>query len=307
MVVVLTVSAAPASQKEKAVKMVLDCANVYLRGIDELDKSYKYHPSVESDEVCEELLEAFQEGILEGAKIMIEEDDELKEHADCIMEKVKAFNILLPYMQSATYQKDTTLSKFKRQKLFHEANGVLNQKFELAQEICDPEKSFGDWFEENYSEEEVSVTSTTENTSESEATTEISKNEVDIGQLELDYCESKNLVEQGIIDTKVYAIEINPKNVDVSDGKCHKLWFQATEELNISLKDEFETGLNRPSPKEVRCMADTIREEKYAQHLMKVTKLSEHKITPEQKASEKAAFVVYMTNLYNKVLKCQES
>lgn len=170
---------------------------------------------------------------------------------------------------------------------------TIEQKFELAEEICAPDQMFGDWFDETVGEDwTVSA-----NSSETEA-------EQDIETLKEEYCQRMYVIERKAIDLKVYKVDVNPKNVNVTNFDCNKFLMELSEEFIISLKDEFVSALKKPTVKSTRCMANIIRNGRYFDYLIKLWMLSELKITNVQRMTERALFINFLTNLYTNILEC---
>lgn len=283
-----------AVSKSKAKKKFHDCAATFLIDNDSTYKHFNYVPGpVESDD-CEEKLDEFRESVYELLEVKLNEDEDFKNHTDCIIKKSKEFNIADAHIEKSVYTNDVTMSRLKREEALNHAIASSFQKLELAEELCAPELMFGNWFDELYGEDP-----STESTNSNET-------EDDIGSLQEDYCHRKRLVDSKFIDVTIFNITVNPSNIDVTDLDCDKLWFETTEETGISLKDQFEGGLDDPSKKEIRCFSNTIRKGNYAETLLKVWMISEVRTTEKQQAIEREAFINFMTNLYADILKCQQ-
>lgn len=250
-----------------------------------------YQPRLADNFDCEPYVEELREELYLAVTSQVEQDKDYVLQSDCIIGKLRTFNLGDAYLEKYVYSEDKSMSILKRNKAISDVLGTIEQKIELAQELCVPEKMFGDWFDDLYGEDPSTNATATE----------------DIEDLQEEHCQRKHLVDTKFIDTKVYTITLNPENVDVANLNCEKLWTKATQEYSISLKDTFEVGLNQPSKKEVRCIMNTINGGKYAETLVKLWIFSEIRITEDQRAAERAAFITFATNLYANVLSCQKS
>lgn len=231
---------------------------------------------------------------------MFEEDDDYKLQTDCIMNKLRVFKTADAFIEQVVYKDDKTMSKLKRQKASSGVIATIEQKFELAEELCAPQIMFGKWFDELYGEDPIKESTNSTDSFNSK------ESEDDIEDLQEDYCQRKYLVDKHFIDVNIYNVTVNPSNIDVTKFKCDKFWFEPAEEYIIALKDEFVTALDSPSSTSIRCFSNTIRNGFYAETLLKVWMLSEIQITKKQLELERNSFISFMTNLYADVIKCQK-
>lgn len=279
--------------REVGNKQVYDCAVNYLK--DSLDKHFKYTPNVTDDSDCDVMIILIYDKIHEYLKALFEEDKDFADHTECIVEKLKTFNVADVYMQKFVYNQDKTMSKLRRQRAVSDAIAIIELKLELAEELCVPEKLFGDLFDELYGDD-----------TDSEIDSNSTELEDDIGDLQEDYCQRKIMVAKKFIDLKVYNVTVNPSNINTTGLNCEKHWFETGEEYGSGLKDEIVIGLHELSKKGTRCVSEKIRHGNYTEQLLQVWMLSEVKLTEPQKTAEKGKFVDYMKNLYADIMLCQE-
>lgn len=278
--------------REVGNKQVYDCAVNYLRTDDSLDKHFKYTPNVTDDSDCDVMIALIYDKIHAYLKALFDEDKDFADRSDCIVEKLKTFNVGDVYIEKFVYNQDRTMSKLRRQRAVSDAIAIIELKLELAEEICVPEKLFSDWFDELYGE----------NTAESNST----EVEDDIGDLQEDYCQRRLMIEKKFIDLSVYNVTVNPSNISTEGLNCQKHWLETAEEYGSGLKDEIVIGLDDPSKKETRCIAEKIRNGNYTEQLLKVWMLSEVKLSEPQKTFERTNFIDYMKKLYADLMTCQE-
>lgn len=284
-----------AASVKKEKKNLYDCTLSYLKVNEKLssEKFINYEPEVAENFDCDLYVEGLREEFYVQVKPLFEKDNDFSNKSDCIIEKLRIFNLGDAYLEKYVYINDKSMSSLKQQKALSDVAAMVEQKIELAEELCLPEKMFGDWFDESYGEDP------SENVTESE--------EDDVADLQEEYCQRKHLVDTQFIDTKKYDVTLNPKNVKVANLNCDQIWTETTQEYMIGLKDEFVSGLDSSSSKEIRCFMDTIKRGKYAETLMKLWVLGEIRITENQKIAERAGFISFLTNLYGDILKCQKS
>lgn len=284
---------AEAASKKKTKQLTYDCAVTYLRETDALDKHVKHTPKTVNEVDCDDVVEHLRDSFYDAMRPQFDEDADFANHSACIMEKLISFNVGDSKIAQFVYQGDKTMSKLRRQRALSDAASTIELKLELAEELCVSDKMFSDWFDLLYTEDD---------SDDSSNATEV---EDDIGDLQEDYCQRKILVEKKFIDDKVFNFTLNPSKIETANLDCNKHWFETSEEYGISLKDEFVSGLDDPSKKITRCIATTIRAGNYTEILLKVWMLSEIKISPEQKESERLGFVEFMKKLYTEIMKCQ--
>lgn len=257
-------------------------------------KHLNYTPDTVDDHICAGLLSSFRKDIYTSIGQLLEADQRFALHSDCIIEKLKSFAVDNPYLAKFVYTEDKTMSKLRRQRALSDLVTTIEQKYELAEEICVPDQMFGDWFDETVGEDSESVSN---NSSGTEA-------EQDIETLKEEYCQRIYVIEKKAIDMKVYKVDVNPKNVDVTNFDCNKFLMELSEEFVINLKDEFVSAMKKPTVKSTRCMANIIRNGRYFEYLLKLWVLSELKITNVQRMTERSLFITFLTNLYTNILEC---
>lgn len=253
-----------------------------------------YTPDTVDDHICAGLLSTGRKDIYILIDHLLKADQRYTLHSDCIIEKLKSFAVDNPYLAKFVYSEDKTMSKLRRQRVLSDVVATIEQKFELAEEICAPDEMFGDWFDETVGENSESVSN---NLNETDA-------EQDIETLKEEYCQRMYVIAKKAIDVKAYKIDVNPKNVDVTNFDCSQFLIELSEEFIISLKDEFVSALKKPTVKSTRCMATVIRNGRYFDYLLKLWMLSELKITNVQRMTERNLFISFLTNLYNNILEC---
>lgn len=274
-------------------KQVYDCAVNYLRtDEDTLDKHFKYTPNVTDDSDCDAMITLINDKIHAYLKTLFDEDKDFADHSECIVEKLKTFNVADVYIEKFVYSQDKTMSKLRRQRAVSDAIAIIELKLELAEELCVPEKMFGDEFDELYGDDD-----------EAANTTEV---EDDAGDLQEDYCQRRIMIEKKFIDMRIYNVSINPNNISTVGLNCKKHWLETSEEYGSGLKDEIVIALDELTKKETRCIAEKIRNGNYTEQILKVWMLSEVKLTERQKTLEKANFIDFMKNLYADIMTCQQ-
>lgn len=290
---ICSIQAVPTTRSKAAekLKQESDCSKTYLNTYYNLDKNY----NATSDGDINECAGTMESVLLEYNEIMmslIEEDDEFAEETGCMMDKLRSFNTADYFLQHNTYSEDESMKSLRRLMAAFSAGSYINTKVSLASEICFPDKTFGESFEETFASEEISPV--------------YNETVDDLGGLQLDYCQRQNLVDKIIFKLNLHKIVVNPKNIAVSELDCNKLYNEYFEEYSIALKDKFVSAMG-PTAKEARCMANQIRIENYVGKNLRVWMLGELKISGEEKEAEKTDYIISMKDLYKKIMGCIET
>lgn len=213
---------------------------------------------------------------------------DFSENIECMMEKVKTFDVGDYLMLYNLYAEDKTMNPLRRLIASSGIMSIISVKLEVASQLCNPERKFGDYFGLIYDLNE------TDNSTAD-----------DLEDLQLDYCQRKHLIDNHFVDSYMSQIAVNPKSIEVVGIPCHKLFFESYEEDMTTLKDQLMTAAGS-TKKHGRCMAKAVRKGEFVENMLKVWMLGEINITDDQKESEKKKFVTFMTDLYKNTLKCAE-
>lgn len=264
------------------------CAIAYLRENYELDKSFTANSRVEMNR-CSEAIEDVQSENDEELRELIEDDVVYSQDVECMLEQLGSFSTADYFMIYNFYSEDESMKLLKKSMATFLVGSHIRARIELASALCFPDDTFNDLFEETFK--------LVETTPKYNATLD------DLGDLQLDFCMRQHLVDNNLFDINTYKVILNPKNVNTTGLDCKKLYYEYLEEWTIALKDKFETAIS-PSLSETRCMANKIRQENFVARSLKVWILGELQLSDKQKAAEKTEFINYMTNLYQKIMKC---
>lgn len=285
----MLVSSSDAFPKNETLRTLYDCAVNILRERNLLDKKFTYTPEIIPIEVdCIDLSASFKtRQFLVLSDALLEEDAEFTKTVECIIGKTQRLNTGLTFLRKFVYENDHTLPVLKRQTLIREAWSEIEEKVEVGQEYCAPDKMFGEWFDNWVYDDETGNSA-----------------EEDIGDLREDYCHRKFLVEQKFIDDNVYKnISINPNNIE-TNFSCDKYWNDALIEYRNTLRDSFSSAFDNPSRKITRCIGDTIESKHYPELVLKLWLLDQIRLTEQQRHTERANTIDFMKKLYAKIFKC---
>lgn len=279
-----------AAPKNTEQTIVYNCIFTYLTKFDLMSSKrlITYKPTLEENFNCEPYVDELRENFYDQMEENVRNDKEFVLQKDCIMEKLRSFNLDDVLFEQFIYFHDKTMSTLKRGRSLSDVTAKIERKLEISGELCMPERLFGNRFDEIY-----------EKGKGYESESEVKSFE----DLQEDYCHRKHLADTNFIDVKVYNFTINPKNVSIANLDCDKIWDESKQELLHNFKIAFVSALDF-SRDESRCFLKTIKSFKFAEYFFKVWILTEIKISEDQKIAERAKFIQFFTNLYSDVLKC---
>lgn len=277
--------------REYFAKLEIDCTILHLRENFGIYKSFTNTTNVEMED-CEDTIYSLQNMHNREIRSLIDGEDLSEDVSECMMEHLKTFNTADFSMMHSLYSEDKSMTPLERMMAKVNAGTHISVKFEVASDLCLPDKNFGELFEETFELEETAP--------------EYNETTDDLGELQLDYCMRKHIVDKNLIDSRVHKVNLNPKGVNVAGVDCDKLYNEYFEEFSISLKDKFVTAMS-PTTKQTRCMMNTIKKEDYVGKSLKVWALGELKISADQEKIEKHNYIDFMKDLYTKILECIDS
>lgn len=264
------------------------------------EKHLNYTPGPTNVSFCDQAISEFREKTFVSLRDLVEEDKSFTIHSDCIVNMLKDFKIDENYIEKFVYDEDKSMSRLRRQKALSEVLSYIEDRIELAEELCAPDIMFGEWFDE-YVDVEIDHSLESDETSNS-----TESHEDDDEELHKDYCQKIHLIDAGFINTKFFNVKVNPKNIDISHLDCDKIWLETSEEFIIDLKDEFASRLDSSSRKAKECMIHTIKQGNYAEMMVKVFILSEAKLTDEQRIDERNKYISFMSALFADIMRCND-
>ncbi|KAG5677368.1 hypothetical protein PVAND_007132 [Polypedilum vanderplanki] len=275
-----------------------ECIANYLRDKKVLEKGFKYY--VQSEPLdCESHISEIRETWLNKTlKIAFEDKDSSEDEEKdedlaqfkklyaqdptCVYDQLLSLNYPDVLMQIYIYKKSTKLSNRQKKKYLSALEDDTVKKLTIASTICFPDQFFGLMFDEIFSEDESEVQS--------------------LEDKQIEYCITKYVIENKLIDTTVYQVNENPHNID-TNFDCTDHNEDLFEELEELIRDQIinETSQSR---RQVRCMTRAIKNKNTAQYLAKYSVLSEITLNDEQKNKFRNEFVTFMKELYVLLIKC---
>lgn len=268
------------------------CVYHYLKKNDLLEfEKYRNHtPEIKPEFKCDNRIQDFIEFYSGSTLGNLQLDKDFAPHIECLEKTLRSFNISDSYILKRFYFEDTHMSVVRKEKALCDTSTMIVNKIELAQEICIPELMFGDKFDKLY---------------EDYNETETESDEEELAQLQENYCQVEHLIAT-TFEKDVYWFNSNPNNINVTGLDCEAIWHRLTDEENYILKTKFENAFVSPSPKELRCVMNTIRDSEYSERLAAAWTFRDIRLSDERYEIEKKIYVNFMTKLYADVMKCRK-
>lgn len=203
--------------------------------------------------------------------------------APCIINELKSSNFTDIHMKQAVVSASELLTDFGRKVRTDEIQENFEKVFSTATNYCIYGKEFVEVFDEIFKKGDSSS----------------EEGEDPVG----DYCTRKYVIDKNLIDTSVYKIILNPKNLDISTINCEeslKTSFKYVQDMILkTIKEE-----DKLDEKKVKCAIDLFRQENFNNNFAMIGVMSELNLTDEQKKAEKKRFIDFMGLTMSKVSEC---
>jgi len=260
----------------------------FLKQPEFLQKSYnKTGEARASEALCNSSIEIFRATFLTKLEKDFQADLDLAPHSSCLVENAKTHRLFELAMKQNIIQDTKKMSKRKRKKALKALENAMEKKIEIVITLCIADKIFGDLFDETYATAYAEVNST--NTTEED--------------LKYEYCSKKYMVDNNLFNPD-YQVNLNPRNVNVSNLNCDEIVQNMITEAIDELKEEFEEESERVSKRKMKCVTKAIRSSRYYETLYNVLMLVEIEISDEEKAKERTKFIQNMKDMYERIIKC---
>ena len=150
----------------------------------------------------------------------IREENEVD--ASCVEGKLNQTNFFHQNVKKVFYEKSTELSDIIREAKVKESTAVFSTILQNAIDQCRTPRVFGKLFDEIYANKDKNITAST------------SQDE---------YCAIKYAVDKHLLDTNVYKVFPNPKNIDLRTVNCTNTKLRILEPFNNKLSQTLNAGI----------------------------------------------------------------
>lgn len=274
-----------------------ECIANYLKEKNLLEKNFKYFVQSEELDCDTHIAEIREHWLNDTLKVEFardesssEEDKDLtefkrlySENPECIHDQLRTLNYPDVLMQIYIYKKSRKTSFGDKKRYLSALEDLTVKKLALALTMCFPDMFFGLMFDGIFKEDEEGEVETLE-------------------EKRADYCITKYVVDNKLIDTNAHTIDLNPFNIDTSFD-CTDYIEDLHEESEETITIQFVTDGTVPR-RQVRCMNRVIRLKQTTEYLARLAVLSDVKLGDEEKSLERVKFIEFMKPLYDDVSKC---
>jgi uncharacterized protein YdeI (BOF family) len=263
-----------------AVQETFNCYTDYLKKHGFMDAEVKTEPFDGESSLCEMILATTVNRIYGDLYKEFHSDKNFRDAAACIVQHLKAskwseLDIMEQIFEASTLygdvEKEKKIRDIKVQQDKISSNSIL---------VCLSEREFGELFDSIIGNVTMD----------------------DLDQVG-DYCARKYGVDNNLIDTNVYKINLNPSNLVTTYIQCDIVNKKHFEEAEIELRKHLLKDMGVAEDK-VNCYIEKYHENHYFDKTLAIALLGELKITDEQKAREKKHFVAAMTNITRVISEC---
>lgn len=243
--------------------------------------------------LCSAIVDVTKRHILESVRLEVLSDKDMRGEEACIMKSLKQSDfgnsLLVMYVYETAENMDEAL---KAEKLKAGKTRVTEATFNSFF-LCQADKKFGQIFDEIVDGEDSS-----------------SSEETDPME---DYCIRKHIVDHKLIDADL-TLQVNPKNLDVSNVDCTVLYQKALKEAEDDVvkammdqdqsSEEGDAASTKPNPGDVTCLLGVIRNGNYIDQMLQFDYVKELNLSQAKKTEMRSEFIAMMTKLAGSASKC---
>lgn len=255
---------------------VVNCYITHLKSIKKLSEDFPEHNvSSEEEEDCAEFIRIIREESFEN--FVTTNDYESSSVIEGLKEKLWFEYGLLEtvYEASETLKKSEVIRKAKEAETLGEESLIVVGKF------CELQKILETLFDEIFE-------------NESEGNKDIE-----------DFCVRKYAVDEHLIDTSEFTVDLNPNHADISNVDCEgensKYFKKFEEDFLEGIKEEVEKT-DQKTQVDAECALKKLSEANLIDELVKLRVLSKLEITKTQKKDAKNEFVKSLQKIYEKCI-----
>lgn len=257
------------------------CYIKHLKAVGLLDDNFSEYDELLADEnICN--IEELKKNIYRESAMHIRRNTEFGDSTKCILDVLRANKWVDYVMLQKVYSILDGNEKNPKQ------SGVerfVEKTAENAFLFCFVEKEFGELFDDNIKKD---------SSSEEDDPVE-------------DYCETKYVVDNELIDTVGHDVVINRNNIDTSKLNCEevlqRVFGELEEDFIKTLSDEHDDfDFNE---QEVQCTLEKYRTRNFGQKLMRLGVLKDLNISEREKADERKSFIYDMYEIIQNIKECE--
>lgn len=274
--------AAPVSTSAK-----LNCFVRKLKSENKLATNFPEFAVTNEDNECEAFLKAAEKEAYQAIAFRVRMKSNYGEHTPCIMSDLRLRSWVDDIWLKYIYQASSSMPEDEKVKKSAAIDDKIEESMIEAFIGCIYEKKFGALFDQIVSADMNSIDDT--------AT-----------EWKQDYCIRKLVVAKNLIDTSVYNVTLNPRNLNVDSIRCDEVLVPELAQMREMLIETLKSEDMQLKKHQVQCIANKFRDERYIGKFLAVGVLSELRITDEQKAVERKKFIHFIVEIVLSMEACSE-
>lgn len=259
----------------------INCFIKHLKSNNKLETNFPEHHHVNETVDCNQLIKDYQGASFVKLHNVLTRSVKFGTEAECIMNDLNGASFLDVYMIFDVYQASITMSKADKKKMISVWDVRSKQDLEAAARSCWYRKDFGDLFDGLFIK---------------------SNNTNDYDPVE-DFCARKFVFNKNLLDSKIYIIELNPKNLDVRFINCDEVLKKAAKEIQEFMGNIFKND-ESISLKIIECAMEKYQTGNFLDQIMAAGVLSQLDISDYRKQCERKKFIELMTQITNELGNC---
>jgi len=256
-------------------KLTVECLVDYLKFRNVNDDAFSSIEAYSGDPgTCSNDVKAKVNQIYGVARSKMESNIKQKPYADCVMKQVEGESYESLVLKADAIEMKGVGLKFWK---ISSKNSKIEELRKKAQEIvdnafilCKGQNDYGAFFDTFFEQKRL------------EPMTD-----------EFDYCMKKHLVDNAVVNPRLYNFQLNPKNLRTDSINCIEIMRIAKEQMKASISNAGST-----------CVINSFIDNGYLDLIMKIQLLAKLNLTPSDKNVEKQSFVDSMINMTHKIKAC---
>lgn len=275
---VLTVAGFVQAAAVESMENTFNCYADYLKRQGLLDNNFKSEPFNGEAELCNIVLSTTTAGIYSALLEEFVKVGEFNGSAECIVETLKKAKWSDLDIKEQVFHFMKSLSDEEKEIKIRELKKLQENISSDAIISCMAEKEFGELFDQIFNKDEQ---------------------EDFVG----DFCARAYVVGNQLLDTNVYKIIMNPKNLITKDINCNEIMKKNFEAAEIELREHLLKDVGENSGK-VDCLIDQYHRHRYFNKTLTIELLGELNISNQQKSIERENFINFMVEVTKKLSEC---
>lgn len=231
---------------------------------------------------CAEFVDNKKKELVTETVSNIQNKLDISENELCLREDLVKNNIIDVTLKAVVFDILEEISEKKYETEVKDANDKLENLIDDSLMYCLFKEDFSDAFDEFFTED--------------------SEEEED---LEADYCGRKLVIDNQLLDTSVYTLPLNPKNINLDNVNCEEKLKEVINKLEVELSDGMKKEDPQLTEQNLECRLNGFRSGNTYSKMIAAFFFSEINMSAEQKEVEKRKFIIMLGKLAFKAVDCE--